>query len=180
MKKSILVMKSLVLAGALFFVGCNNDDGIKCPEPLTGELSPAETDFSGTWVFTAMEAEDAIDITDDNTDNPSTDIFAQQSECETDLVYNFSSDRNYSLKQGYTAEDCNNKQTLSGTWSLSSENVLTFIANCSLQTTNITPSETGDSFSFVSTVTFNEASGAVKSTKVTFTYTKVIEDETPQ
>lgn len=177
MKKSNLIMKSLLVMGALFMVSCNNDDGFTCPEPLVGELNATETEFSGTWEFVAMVADDAIDLTNDNTDNPSTDIFAQQKACDRDLVYDFMDNRDYSLKQGYVADDCNNKQSLTGTWSLTAEKTLSFVANCSSQTTQIVINDTGDTFSFVTTLNFQDVNGAVKTSKVTYSYKKILEDE---
>src|SRR5690554_3638472 len=109
MRKSILIMKSLMVIVALSVVSCNSDDDIKCPDALTGELSATETQFSGSWRFSGMETEEAIDITDDNTDNPSTDIYAQYGACDRDVKYDFMSNRDYELKQGYAAVDCNNK-----------------------------------------------------------------------
>lgn len=164
----------------LFMVSCNSDDSISCPADLTGALNDTETEFSGTWLFTGMMAEEAIDITDDKTDNPNKDIFAQYSACDRDLVYNFNGDRKYSLKQGSLAADCNNKESLTGTWSLTAAKALTFVANCASQTTQITTSEEDNTFSYTSNLSFRDVSGLVKTTKVTFTYTKVLEGVTPQ
>src|SRR5690606_19051372 len=100
----------------------------KCPDPLIGELTAIETEFSGSWKYIGMEAEEAIDITDDNTDNPSTNLFAQLKDCDRDMVYNFMTNRNYEIKQGYVAANCNNKQTLTGTWSLTATD-LTIVGN---------------------------------------------------
>lgn len=160
---------------ALFMFSCSNDDGIKCPEALTGELSASETEFSGTWAFTAMVAEEAIDITDDDTENPDKDIYSQFSECQRDLVYDFKNDRKYVYQQGSVAEDCQ-EQSLNGTWSLEAD-VLTFVASCASQRIDIKMSEAGDAFSYDSVVSFNEADGGVKTTKVTFTYEKVNDGE---
>lgn len=180
MKKSILVMKSLVLAGALFFVSCNDDDGFTCPEAITGELNSAETAFAGTWVLSKMDAEDAIDLTNDNESNPSKDLFSQYSECDRDLVYDFESDRKYSNKMGTIAQDCTNKVSLVGTWGLTSANVLTLVANCSTQTITVETNESSDEFSYTVPLTFKDATGSQKMTKVTFVYTKQLAEVTPQ
>lgn len=172
-------MKSFVLAGALFFVSCNDDD-ISCPEAMTGELNTAETAFAGKWALSGMIAEDAIDLTDDSEDNPSEDLFVQYSECDRDLVYNFVSDRNYTYKQGSVAEDCNNKLSLVGTWGLTSENRLMLVANCSSEAVNIETGESSNEFSYDTNLTFKDATGAIKTTKVTFTYTKQAEEVTPE
>lgn len=179
MRKSILIMKSLMVIVALSVVSCNTDDDIQCPDPLTGALTATETEFSGSWRFAAMEAEDAIDLTDDNTDNPSKDIFSQYSACDRDLLYNFMSNRNYELKQGYSAADCNNKLDLAGTWSLNG-NDLTFVANCSSQRISIEKNDDGDQFSYESRVNFKDVNGLEKAVKVTFTYEKVAGESEPE
>lgn len=176
MKKSILAVKSLMVMVLLFTFSCNNDDGITCPEPLTGDLNATETEFAGKWAFTAMVAEQAIDITNDDTDNPNKDIYTQFTECQRDLVYDFKNDRNYVYNQGSVAEDCQNKQSMSGTWSLK-DKVLTFVASCSSQRINIEMNEAGDAFSYDSTLNFQEANGGTKVSKVTFTYRKVMDTD---
>lgn len=180
MKKSNLIIKSFTVMFALFMVSCNSDDSITCPMELTGALNATETEFSGSYVFTGMMAEEAIDLTKDETDNPNKDIFAQYTECERDLAYTFMTDRKYSLKQGSLASDCTNKESLVGTWSLTADKTLTFVANCASQTTQIAVGEAGDTFSYTSNVRFRDVSNIEKTTKVTYTYTKVEETETPQ
>lgn len=179
MRKSIFIMKSLMVVIALSVVSCNTDDDIKCPDALIGELSATEAEFSGSWKFAGMEADEALDLTDDNTDNPSTDIFAQYSSCERDLEYNFMSDRKYELKQGYSAVDCNNKLALDGTWNLTGDD-LTFVANCASQRITIEQSEDGNEFSYESLLNFRDVNGLEKSVKVTFTYEKVAGESEPQ
>lgn len=166
--------------GALFMVSCNTDDSINCPDPLTGDLNAIETGFSGQWAFSGMMAESAVDITDDEKDNPSKDVYAQYTACERDLVYNFLANRSYSFKQGSVATDCTNKQQLTGTWSLTDGKSLKFVANCGSQTSQITVDESGKTFSFVTTLSIRDVSNVEKTTKVTFTYTKVEAEETPQ
>lgn len=173
MRKLNVVMKSLMVVGALFLVSCNTDDGISCPEALTGELDAAETEFSGDWTLTALEADDAVDITDDDTDNPTKDIFAQYTECQSDLVYEFMDDRNYAFKQGYVAADCEGKGTFTGTWALTA-NVLTLVSNCASQRVDIEMNADKDVFSYDTNVNVRDVNGAVKTTKVTYTYTKAV------
>ncbi len=180
MKKSNFIIKSLMGMAVLFMVSCNSDDSISCPAELTGPLNPTETEFTGTWIFSGMMAEEAVDLTDDKTENPNKDIFAQYSDCNRDLVYNFNGDRKYSLKQGSLALDCNNKESLTGTWSLTDTKALTFVANCGSQTTPITINEEGTTFSYASNLSFRDVTGIMKTTKVTFIYSKQGQAETPQ
>lgn len=179
MKKSNLIIKSLTVIMALFIVSCNDDNSMDCPQTLLGPLSALETRFSGTWKLTGMLAEEAVDITDDGEDNPSKDIFSQYTECQRDLVYNFNSDRNYIFKQGYSDSGCNPRYELSGTWNLSEENFLTFVANCTLETIQISLNDAGNTFWFESPMEYKDESGLIKSTKVIFTYKKGGIDITP-
>lgn len=174
MRKSILIMKSLVVIAALSIVSCNTDDGIQCPEALTGDLSTTETEFSGSYKLVAMEAEEAIDLTEDNTDNPMTDVFAQYTACDRDLVYKFMSNRNLEYVQGYSAVDCTNKLTFPGTWNLIG-NDLTLVANCSSQRIMIEKSAEGDKFSYDAILPFRDVNGTTKSIKVKFTFDKTVD-----
>ncbi|MBJ7880037.1 DUF5004 domain-containing protein [Gelidibacter salicanalis] len=171
MKKLNVLTKSLMVMTTLFLVSCNTDDGIECPVALTGELTATETAFSGSWEFSGLVAEDALDITADNTENPIKDLYAQYPECDRDLVYEFMDTRAYVYKQGYFAEDCQNKQSITGTWSLTGT-VLTFVSSCASQKIDIELKEEGNSFSYDATVNVREVSGNVKTTKVTFTFEK--------
>jgi hypothetical protein len=173
MRKLNVIMKSLMMMTALVLVSCNNDDGIECPEALTGELSATETEFSGSWEFTGLVSVEAVDITDDNTANPSTNIYAQYTDCQQDLVYDFMNNRNYAFKQGYVADDCEGKQTLTGTWKLTGK-VLTFVANCASQNIEIEMSDAGDSFTYESIVNIRDVNNSIKTSKVTFTFEKAV------
>ncbi|WP_338357316.1 DUF5004 domain-containing protein [Yeosuana marina] len=155
---------------SLFFVGCNND-GPDCPEALTGELGTSETVLVGDWNFVGMVAEDAVDLTDDDQDNPSTDIFAQLDACDKDLVYTFDNDRSYTFTQGYVATDCTNKVQFEGTWKLTGSN-LAFVANCTTNAIDIAFNEDQSTFSFEQTYKFLDMDGHTVTTKVTFTYGK--------
>lgn len=176
MKKSILIIKSLFVIGALSIFSCDTDDGIKCPDPLIGELSAIETEFSGSWIYVAMDADEEIDITDDNTNNPSTDLFAQLDDCERDMVYNFMSNRNYEFKQGYLADDCNNPQTLVGTWSLIGSE-LTIVGSCSSQRIPIETNDEGTQFSYDTLLSIRDVNGLEKRLNITFTYQKGAVDQ---
>lgn len=180
MKKSILVMKCLMVMGALFVVSCDTDDTIKCTDPLTGEMSAEETEFTGIWKVVAMEANDALDITDDDISNPSTDVFAQFSDCERDLVYEFNGDRNYAQEQGYNAALCKNKDAIAGTWSLTksglNEDVLNFVANCNSLELKIEINDLRDAFTYKSNVRFQDVNGVFKFVSVKFTYERVERD----
>lgn len=170
MKKSNVLVTAMMVA-SLFFVGCNND-GPDCPEALTGELDTSETALVGDWNFEGMVSEDEVDLTDDDQDNPSTDIFAQLDACDKDLVYAFDNDRTYTFSQGYVATNCSNKAQLGGTWKLTGSE-LTFVANCSVNNVTIAFNEDQSAFSFEQTFKFNDVDGHTVTTKVTFTYGKM-------
>ncbi len=172
MKKSILLVKSLIAAGVLFVSCDNSSDDIQCPEAITGELTETETTFTGTWALQSIVTEDEIDLTDDDTDNPSTDIYGQFTDCENDLAYEFGSDRSYTYSLGKTVTDCDNENQMSGTWQLNENNNLVLVANCSRQIIDIDINEETTAFTFEGTYTFTDANGATISSKTTFTYAK--------
>ena len=173
----MLGVKFLMIAAALLVVSCSNDDGIKCPEPLVGELTATEADFTGSWVMVAMEGNEALDITDDKISNPSTDIFAQFTDCQRDLVCEFNDTRDYTQKQGYRAPICENQDSITGTWRLAknnlNENVLSFVANCTSLDLKIEMNEFGDAFTYKSNVGFQDVNGVFKTVYVKFTYEKL-------
>ncbi|CAH8283287.1 uncharacterized protein DUF5004 [Mariniflexile fucanivorans] len=169
MKKTILLVKSLLLVGILS-VSCNNDNGSDCPDALKGELNTAETEFAGTWKLKDIIADEAIDLTDDDVDNPSTDIFSQSSDCQNDLVYNFMTDRDYTLTQGENVTDCDDLESV-GTWALSGS-TLTLVAYCTTQSTVLTISEDDTEFTYSANLNFKDVNDAVITSSVIFTYEK--------
>ncbi|WP_194767817.1 DUF5004 domain-containing protein [Tamlana sp. I1] len=181
MNKSILVVKNLLalLVLSVFLVNCNsNDDNdIVCEEELTGELTEHETEFAGTWTLAGIVTEDEIDLTDDDTDNPSTDIYSQYDECQQDAVYTFKADRDYTFTQGKNAEDCEEEHEANGTWKLTEENILINVANCFATETNLEFNEDNTEFSVVGTVTFTDVNDEKITTETTTTYKKVVEAE---
>jgi len=171
MKKSILVIGSLFIMNVLF-VGCSLGDESNCPNDLTGALSAIESDFAGTWALTGMVAEDEVDITDDDVDNPSTEIYSQLPGCQQDVVYNFNSDRSFIIEQAYNVPNCPNKATVEGTWSLSG-NQLNLVAQCQTQVYAIVINTEGTLFTIDDNYNFNDQSGVIISSGVTLTYEKM-------
>ncbi|MFC4722183.1 DUF5004 domain-containing protein [Geojedonia litorea] len=169
--KKLLIQTSCILVLTLLLTGCDIGDDVQCPSPLTGALTSTETDLVGEWVLSAIVAEDAVDLTNDQVSNPSTDIYSQYSACQRDLVYTFGNDRKYKVEQGLTATNCQNKQTLQGTWRLSNIN-LNLVVGCSTQNTEIEFGENKTTFSQEATVRFNNVDGFTITTLVVFTYTK--------
>ncbi|XCF05230.1 DUF5004 domain-containing protein [Tamlana crocina] len=172
MRKPILLVKSLIAAGVLFVSCDNSSDDIQCPEAISGELSATETTFTGTWTLQSIVAEDEIDLTDDDTDNPSTDIYGQFTDCEKDLVYEFGNDRSYTYSLGKTATGCNNENEVSGTWELSETGTLRFVGNCTSQALAIDVNDENTAFTFEGTYNFTDVNGTTISTKTSFTYAK--------
>ncbi|MWW23284.1 DUF5004 domain-containing protein [Algibacter lectus] len=172
MKKSILLMKSLMVF-SLLFVSCNDDDsdGVTCTDSLTGELTDVEMSFSGTWVLTAVVAEDEIDLTDDGEDNASTDLFVQYDDCEKDIVYGFEDDRAYSFVAGGTS-DCDNEQTTIGTWKLNETYGLTVVSSCFSQTSQLEVNDDFTEFTSEGNINYIDVNGETITSKTTFTYTK--------
>ncbi len=175
MKKPILLVKCLVFVGLLAMSCSDDDNDYKCPEDFTGELSDTETAFVGTWSLTSVVAEDAIDLTDDNEDNPSTDIFSQYSDCEKDIAYSFETSRAYTFSYGQSLEEaCENSNTFTGTWQLT-EGSLSLVSNCLLQTTPIEINAEDTQFSTEAQVQYKDVEGNVISTTIVSTYEKSVE-----
>tara|TARA_R110002049_G_scaffold309212_1_gene518709 strand:+ start:34712 stop:35233 length:522 start_codon:yes stop_codon:yes gene_type:complete len=170
MKKTILLVTSLTMM-SLSIISCDNNDEPNCPNALTGELSTAESDFAGNWTLKSMVSEDEIDLTDDSVDNPSTDIFEQYTACQQDIIYEFNADRSYAYKQGTIAADCSDKQTLSGTWKLT-DDIITFVGGCSIQTADIDINENSTEFSFEGNYNFIDVNSNSVVSKVVLTYEK--------
>ncbi len=168
MKRNAFMIGAWVLMAGIIS-SCNSDNDVDCPEDFTGELTTGEEVLVGTWVLSAITADEEIDLTDDDEDNPSTDFYAQYSDCQRDASYTFNSDRTYEYEQGQNAEDCQNKTALEGTWKLVSAN-LSLIGGCSLQNTDIEFNVNGTEFSFTNDYDVRDVDGIVSSVEITFTY----------
>ena len=175
MKKSILLVKSLI-ACSILFISCNDDDNdLKCAEDVTGELTSNEINFTGKWTLKSVVSEDEIDLTDDEIDNPSTDLFAQYTDCSKDIVYEFGDNRDYAFTGGMTAIDCDNEQEITGTWGLNESSGLIIVSNCSTQLTQIEVNDESTAFSTEGNLKYVDVNGNVINTTTTFTYEKSIE-----
>lgn len=172
MKRTILLVKSFMLLG-LLVVGCDDDNELDCPNALTGELTETETTLTGTWALKSIVADAEIDLTDDNTDNPSMDIFKQSTDCQTDMFYTFTDERTYSLEQGMNTEDCNDLKS-EGSWALNGD-LLTVVSNCSSQKTQINIAEDENAFSYTSNLKLKDINNKIIQTKVVFTYERSAE-----
>ena len=170
MKKFQTILFSLLMAVTLF--GCNSDNGdTDCVEDFTGALSADEEAFAGTWTLTAITADQAVDITDDNEDNASEDIFGQYGACEKDAAYSFESDRAYNFGQGQNASGCSNKVVISGSWKLSGQ-TLSLTGSCTVQNLALQFDSEFSEFSSTSTLNLIDITGNTIQTNVTFTYSK--------
>lgn len=127
MMKNMLWM---AVAGVLFLSGCNTNDEMECPQPISGPLSATEQTVSGNWVLTALEGSFAIDLTDDDTDNASTNLLGQLSDCRQIARYEFNADRemNYIIADE-VEEVCEEELVFSGTWKSDGE-VMTVVVGC--------------------------------------------------
>lgn len=169
MKRIIFSIGTLVMISACL-VSCSTEDTTDCPPDFAGALGANEEKLVGKWVLSAIVADEAVDITDDDAENPSTDLFAQYTACERDASYTFNSNRSYTYAQGQNGADCTNKAALAGTWQLSS-NTLSFVFACNIQNLGITFSGSEMDFSFSDNFTVTEFDGTTVNTDITFTYT---------
>lgn len=171
-------MKRLLFnLGALFmisgcFLSCSTDDGDDCPEDFSGALVANEEKMVGEWTLTAIVADEAVDITDDDDDNPSTDLFAQYNDCQNDAAYTFNSGRSYTFEQGVNGTNCPNRATVSGSWQLAS-NTLSIVFGCNLQNLSLTFNGSDTAFSFSDNFNVTDINGDVIQTEITFTYSLV-------
>ena len=170
MKTKIIVIATM----GMLLTGCNSDDDNNCAPNFTGELQPAEEKLIGDWFLTAAGAEDEIDLTDDDTVNPSTDIFDQLSDCDKDLFYTFHSNREMEIKVGTIATDCDNKNEAISSWKLEG-NVLSYINTCHRIDDELTFSVDESTFSVESEVIIQDVEGDNITTTVTYVYTKEVD-----
>ena len=166
---------SVTMLLMLGFWSCNSDDQDNCPEDFTGSLSSGEEVLVGKWQLKAIEADDAVDLTDDDTDNPSTDLFAQYRDCQRDALYTFETDRSYVYEQAQRIEDCVEDRVSDGTWQLESNN-LSLVSSCSVQTTALSFTTDFSEFTFSVAFKITEADGNTLDTVVDFTYALLNEE----
>ncbi|MDO6758856.1 DUF5004 domain-containing protein [Tamlana sp. 2_MG-2023] len=175
MNKSILVLRSILTLTFLsvLTVSCSddNDDDI-CNDPIVGELTEYEADFSGYWTLKSIVVDEEIDLTDDDIDNPSSDVYSQYDECLQDTAYEFSSDRAYSFEQGKNADDCEVQNETNGTWKLGQDNILTIVSNCLTGNTVLDLNDDLTEFSFKSSLPYEDVNGNKLNLNTVSTYEK--------
>src|SRR5690606_4783864 len=127
----------------------------------------------GKWVLTSMVAEDEVDITDDDTENPSTDLFAQYSDCEKDLFYTFNDARVMKFMVGTTATDCDNETESTSSWKLEGDRIY-FINTCMEFYVPVAFAMDNSAFSIESDVVITDVEDENITTTVTYVYTKEV------
>ncbi|WP_194767816.1 DUF5004 domain-containing protein [Tamlana sp. I1] len=171
MKKPFF-LATLIAINLLVFSCNSNDDNLVCDDPITGELSDKETEFSGEWVLKSVVSDEPIDLTNDDVTNPSTNIYAQYPACLKDNIYNFKSDRDYTFLQGSTLSDCDNTIESDGTWQLSNGNTLTTVSYCSRVSLAIVINNEGTEFSYERSVILIDIKGKEIPSTLTTTFEK--------
>ncbi|HUH47418.1 MAG TPA: DUF5004 domain-containing protein, partial [Arenibacter sp.] len=111
----------------------------------------------------------------DNEDNPKKDIYVQYSECAQDEYFTYESDRAYTSTQGHNISKCTDKLKFTGSWKLTGKN-LSLVGDCATQNLEIEFNADKSAYSYTSSFNINDVRGAVITTEVTFTYTKVVPD----
>ncbi|MCM5662466.1 DUF5004 domain-containing protein [Galbibacter mesophilus] len=178
MKTTKLIATGLMVAFAGLFVSCNDDDSDSCAVDYTGELSQPEMQFVGTWSLTAIQSSEPVDLTDDDTENPSTDIFAQNTPCRNDVVYEFNEDRTFTYMEGLNEEDCN-EENINGTWMLGG-NTLGLVTGCFEVIEELAFNASRTSYSVSSEVNIVDVNGQSQAVELTFTYTQGPNMEDPE
>lgn len=157
------------LVMGLVFSGCSDDDD-NCIEDYTGTLTASETLLVGVWNLSGITSSKAVDLTDDDVVNASTDIYAQYTECQKDAAYTFVEDRDYKFTQGTTAANCENKVMTSGTWQYAADQI-NFNSSCTILSMPITFTNANTSFQSVSSkLLIKDVTGQVVEADVTFIY----------
>lgn len=173
-QKTMKRKENLVVAIATFcvlLISCDSNDDIQCSPDFTGELIQTEEIMVGKWVLSNIVADDEIDLTDDETENPSTDIYSQFTDCQNDVFYIFSEERIMSFIVGSIAADCSDKKSSISSWKLENS-ILMFITSCSPFQVNIDFTTDNLAFTVESNVTFVDVNNKTVNTKVVNTYTK--------
>ncbi|THD69235.1 DUF5004 domain-containing protein [Robertkochia marina] len=156
--------------------GCTTDEEMPCPQPFSGSLTEDEATLAGTWELTALTASEEIDLTDDNVDNPSTDLLSQLDACSQVAIYQFGTDRNIKYSGGLlNGETCQEQVLLEGTWALSGSSIGVVTGCRALYFPPVEFAEEGVSFSFTEARTVFDALGQGVQLEITETYTKVVE-----
>lgn len=171
--KTKFVMFAIATMG-IIFTSCNSDDDNNCLPNYTGELLAPEETLVGTWVLTSVVANDEVDLTDDDTENPSTNLFAQFSDCEKDLIYTFNDARVMEFLVGTTATDCDNETESTSSWKLDG-NRLYFINTCLEFYVDLAFAGDDSAFSIESEVVITDVEDENITTTVTYVYTKSLD-----
>jgi len=158
-----------VIGTILLFVGCDSDDGVACIDDFDGGLVESEEKLTGVWVLSSIISEKEVDLTDDEEDNPSNDIYTQYSECKNDRVYTFGANRRYAFERGEKAKVCQDKSTSEGTWQLTGD-TLAFVTGCNLFQLSIDFNEEESQFSLTDDYQIREFDGNTITAEVIFTY----------
>lgn len=172
MKHVTKVLSGLLLI--ILIIACSIDGGANggvCTEDFTGALKSNETVLAGTWTLTGITSDTEVDITEDDEDNPSQDIFAQYSDCRKDAEYRFETDRAFRFAEGQKIAGCSNQLVVEGSWKFTGL-ALDLNSSCSVRTIPIRFNDDFSEFSYIGLITYNDVSGVDIDTKTTFIFSK--------
>lgn len=172
MKFNNFYYQSLFLLAAFLLTGCGvNNDPLDCTPQFTGELLDNETKLIGQWNSTGAIADVEVDLTNDNIDNPSFNMFKQYSECAQDAIFYFDENRTYAYDLGTLTFGCTRSNTV-GTWKLSSGELF-LIVNCDNISYDLSFNEDSSQFEYTTNVDVQEVNGSLTSANVIFTFSKI-------
>jgi hypothetical protein len=174
MKRKEKLITAFAILSTLF-ISCNSNDDTNCDPDFTGALTQTEQVLVGKWILTAIVSDKEVDLTDDDTDNPSTNLYSQSTNCKKDIFYSFNESRVMKFVIGSTAENCSNKSESTSSWEFKS-GTLSFVQSCLLFQSKIDFATDNLSFSNVeNNVSIKEIDDTVVTVKLTYTYTKEID-----
>lgn len=161
----------MALAGVLLLAGCTPNDDFECPAAYTGALSADEEVLVGDWKLSGLEGSIAIDLTDDEMDNATTDLYGQISECIREARYVFSENRELAYFGSREVEDvCEEELLFGGTWRLEG-NIVSIVSGCTVGGFELDLDEEAGSFSYTVYEQVVNFKGDVVAMQVTYTYT---------
>ncbi len=167
-----MILMLLLTIISVSSIGCSSssDDSNQCSQDFEGALSSSEEIMVGKWVLTSATSDEEIDLTNDNEDNPSTNIYAQYSDCQKDSFYVFDNDRVMEFIVD-SESTCNFHQEINATWELQ-EDILSFYTNCLLIKLKINLATDNSAFTTTSYVNIIDVNNVTTATTIVLTYNK--------
>ena len=171
--KMILILALTLISG--FFISCNSsdNDNSACAQDFEGDLTSDEEVMVGKWVLTSVTSDKEIDLTNDEEDNASTNIYAQYSDCQKDSFYILDEDRIMTFIIG-SEPTCSFHQENKGTWKLEGD-ILSLFSTCFLAEIKINLIPDNSAFTTTSNVNIVDVNNVTTAVTIVSTYSREID-----